>query len=223
MKLTTKILLIIIGVLILLIGYFSINMNHYKYESFRQSNNIKYYQNKYIEYTTRSGLNVLSTNSLFQSIKELKQSKDSLDSILISRIKELKIKDRKIQSLQHYIFETESELDGYFDDSLTYRMTDTIKIELDTLKVAYLTSEWVDNIVTYNPSKNTVNVKTVSRDELIIIGHVKRETINPRKKFFLLRWFQKKQNVFYFDVVNSNPNCKIKYSKIINTQKYDSK
>jgi len=223
MKLTTKILLIIIGVLILLIGYFSINMNHYKYESLRQSNNIKYYQNKYIEYISESGLNVLSTNSLFQSIRELKQSKDSLDLILISRVKELKIKDKRIQSLQHYIFETESELDGYFDDSLTYRTTDTIKIELDTLKVAYLTSEWVDNVITYNPSKNTVNVKTISRDELIIIGHVKRETINPRKKFFLLRWFQKKQNVFYFDVVNSNPNCKIKYSKIINTQKYDSK
>ena len=76
-----------------------------------------------------------------------------MDLILISRVKELKIKDSKIQSLQHYIFETESELDGYFDDSLTYRTTDTIKIELDTLKVAYLTSEWVDNVVTYNPSK----------------------------------------------------------------------
>lgn len=222
MKLTTKILLIIIGILVSSTMYFSINMNHYKYESLRQSNNIKYYQNKYIEYTTKSGLNVLSTNSLFQSIKELKQSKDSLDSILIARVRELKIKDSKIQSLQHYIYNTTTINSGSFSDTITYNLIDTLYLEKDTLKRACLTSLWVDNIVTYNPKTNKVDVETISRDELIIVGHIRRETIAPRKKFFLLRWFQKKQNIFYFDVVNSNPNCKIKYSKIINTQKYDA-
>lgn len=222
MKLITKILLIIIGVLILCVGYFSINMNHYKYESLRQSNNIRYYQNKYSEYITKSGLNALSTNSLFQSINELKQSKDSLDSILVCRTKELKIKDNKIQSLQHYIFSTTTTNSGVFLDTIINTIVDTLFFEKDTLKKAYLTSEWVDNIVTYNPKTNKIDIETISRDELIIVGHVKRETIAPRKKFFLLRWFQKKQNVFYFDVVNSNPNCKIKYSKIINTQKYDT-
>lgn len=222
MKLTTKILLIIIGLMILVIGYFAINMNHYKNESLRQSNNIKYYQSKYSEYTTKSGLNVYKINSLFQSMNELKQSKDSLDSVLISRVDELKIKERKIQSLQHYISNTVTTLSGWFSDTLIENRTDTVFVELDTLKTAYLTSDWVDNIVTYNPKTNKVDVETISRDELIIVGYTKRETVAPRKKFFLLRWFQKKQNIYYIEIVNSNPNCKIKYSKVINTQKYDS-
>jgi hypothetical protein len=222
MKLTTKILVGVIGLMILVIGYFSINMNRYKNESLRQSNNIKYYQSKYSEYVTKSGLNVYKTNSLFQSINELKESRDSLDSVLVSRIKELKIKESKIQSLQHYIYLTESTNSGYFSDTIFRKLTDTLIVELDTLKTAYLTSDWVDNIITYNPKTNKVDVKTISRDELIIVGYIKRETITPRKKFFLLRWFQKRQNIYYIEVVNSNPNCKIKYSKVINTQKYDS-
>jgi len=223
MKLTTKILLIAIGVLILLVGYFSINMNHYKNESLRQSNNTRYYQSKYIDYITKSGLNVHSVPELFMSIDELKNSNDSLDKVLLTKVSELKIKENKIQSLQHYISTTISTLTGWFEDTTYINTTDTVLFEKDTLKVANLTSKWVDNYVVYNPKKNEVSVKTTSRDELVIIAHVVRETVAPRKKFFLWRWFQKKQNIFYFDVVNSNPNCKIKYSKIINTQKYDSK
>ena len=223
MKLTTKIFLGVIGVMIMLIGYFSINMNHYKQEALRQTNNIKYYQNKYSERLLKSGLKVYTVNSLFESIDELKNSKDSLDSILLKRIDELKIKENKIQSLQHYIYFTSTINSGNFSDTIIIKTIDTLQIEKDTLKKAYLTSTWVDNVVVYNPRTNKVDVETISRDELIIVGYVKRETVAPRKKFFLLRWFQKKQNVFYFDVVNSNPNSTIKYSKIINTQKYDSK
>lgn len=41
-----------------------------------------------------------------------------------------------------------------------------------------------------------------------LVWHTKRETIEPPKSFFLLRWFQKKQNVTYVDIINENPFIK---------------
>jgi hypothetical protein len=39
------------------------------------------------------------------------------------------------------------------------------------------------------------------KSEKYIIVHSKKETIDPPKKFFLLRWFQKKHTILEVDVV----------------------
>ena len=47
------------------------------------------------------------------------------------------------------------------------------------------------------------NIKINNTRDVLI--NSKRETIDPPKKFFLLRWFQKKQEVILVNVKDSNP------------------
>jgi len=42
-------------------------------------------------------------------------------------------------------------------------------------------------------------------NEQFILTNGRKETINPRKSFFLWRWFQKRHWVIYTDIHNSNP------------------
>jgi len=46
-----------------------------------------------------------------------------------------------------------------------------------------------------------------------------RETINPPRKFFLWRWFQKKQDVISVEVISDNPIVKIKKQTFVKTIK----
>ena len=50
-----------------------------------------------------------------------------------------------------------------------------------------------------------VAVKPEFKSEKHIIVSTKKETVNPPKKFFLFRWFQKKMKVLHVDVVEKNP------------------
>jgi cell division protein FtsQ len=50
-----------------------------------------------------------------------------------------------------------------------------------------------------------VAVEPYFKSEKHIIVSSKKETVNPPKKFFLFRWFQKKQIVLHIDVIEKNP------------------
>jgi hypothetical protein len=50
-----------------------------------------------------------------------------------------------------------------------------------------------------------VAVKPYFKSEKHIIVSSKKETVNPPKKFFLFRWFQRKHYVLHIDVVEKNP------------------
>jgi hypothetical protein len=43
----------------------------------------------------------------------------------------------------------------------------------------------------------------------------RRETVNPPKKFFLLRWFQKRHTVLNVDVIEKNPYVEGQTSKYV--------
>ena len=53
---------------------------------------------------------------------------------------------------------------------------------------------------------NEICVESTAKSSKDVIVHASRETIKPPKKFFLLRWFQKKHTVIKVDVVESNPH-----------------
>ena len=48
-------------------------------------------------------------------------------------------------------------------------------------------------------------VKPEFKSEKHIVVSNKKETVNPPKKFFLLRWLQRKHLVLHIDVVEKNP------------------
>lgn len=130
------------------------------------------------------------------TVDQLKNYQDSIVRKLDETRNELKIKDKKIQSLQY----VESE----FTKTDTILMRDTIFKEpsfaLDTL----IGDSWY-NVQLGFKYPSTVAIKPYFRSEKHIIVSTQKETINPPKKFFLLRWFQKKHTVLKVDVIEKNP------------------
>lgn len=130
------------------------------------------------------------------TIDQLKYSNDSIVQKLDDVRKELKIKDSKLQSLQ-YVSSSFARID-------TIILKDTLfkdpQVEVDTL----VSDEWYSVRVGLKYPA-TVAVSPMFRSEKSIIVSTKKETVNPPKKFFLFRWFQKKQIVVNIDVVEKNP------------------
>ena len=52
---------------------------------------------------------------------------------------------------------------------------------------------------------NKVATKVSFNNEKMVFVSLKKETVNPPYKFFIARWFQKKQNVAIVDIYDSNP------------------
>lgn len=136
-------------------------------------------------------------NAAFQlTINQLKNYQDSIIRKLDDTRKELKIKDKNVQSL-HYITSTITKTD-------TILLKDTIFKEPSFKLDSIIGDQWyqVELGLEY-PSQ--IRIKPSFKSEKHIIVSKKRETVNPPKKFFLLRWFQKKHTVLKVDVVERNP------------------
>ena len=130
------------------------------------------------------------------TIDQLKNSNDSIFQKLNEARKDLKVKDSKLKSLQYvsssfYKVDTITVRDTIFKDS---------HVNIDTL----LSDEWYSVKVGLKyPS--TVTVEPSFKSIKYIVVSAKKETVNPPKRFFLFRWFQKKQIRLNVDVVEKNP------------------
>lgn len=131
------------------------------------------------------------------TIDQLKNSNDSIFKELNEARKELKVKDSKLKSLQ-YISSSFSKV-----DTITLKGDTIFKdshIDIDTL----LFDDWYSVKVGLKyPS--TVTVEPTFKSIKYIVVSAKKETVNPPKRFFLFRWFQKKQIRLNVDVVEKNP------------------
>lgn len=151
--------------------------------------NIKSYENMFSDSKDKS--------IAFQlTIAQLKHSNDSIFQELNDVRKELKIKDSKLKSLQY--------ISSNFVKSDTIILKDTIfkdqRIDIDTL----LSDEWYSVRVGLRYPSSVI-VTPRFRSEKNVIVSTKRETVNPPKRFFLFRWFQKKHTVLHVNVVEKNP------------------
>lgn len=131
------------------------------------------------------------------TIEQLKSSNDSIFKELDDTRKELKVKDSKLRNLQYV--------------GSDFSKVDTIRIPGDTLfKDANLSidtllaDEWY-SIKVGMEYPSTVVVQPKFKSEKHIVVSAKRETVNPPKRFFLLRWLQKHHWVVNVDVVEKNP------------------
>ena len=131
------------------------------------------------------------------TIDQLKNSNDSIFQELNEARKELKVKDSKLKSLQ-YVSSSFSKV-----DTITLKGDTVFKdpqLNIDTL----LSDKWYSVKVGLKyPSTVTIEPKFLSIKYIVVSA--KKETVNPPKRFFLFRWFQKKQVRVNVDVVEKNP------------------
>lgn len=139
-----------------------------------------------------------SKNRAFKlTIDQLKNSNDSIFQELNEARKELKVKDSKLKSLQ-YVSSSFSKV-----DTISLKGDTIFKnshVNIDTL----LSDKWYSVRVGLKyPSTVSIEPKFLSIKYIVVSA--KKETVNPPKRFFLFRWFQKKQIRLNVDVVEKNP------------------
>lgn len=135
-------------------------------------------------------------NRVFKlTVEQLGYFNDSILLKMKSALKELKIKEKEVQQLQ-YQNKVLSKIDTIF-------VRDTIfpkDFHLDTI----VGDKWVSTSLELSyPGEIVINPK-VELESFCFIRS-KRETINPPKKFFLFRWFQKKQTINTVTIKENNP------------------
>ena len=139
-------------------------------------------------------------NRVFKfTVEQLNYYNDSILQKMNDVRKELKIKDNNLKQMQ-YLLSVSTKKD-------TVLFTDTIfkdkGLALDTI----IGDKWY-NIRLGLKYPNLIYTKPTFTSEKYIIVNKKKETINPPKKFFLFRWFQKKHWVMEVHIKEKNPYIK---------------
>jgi len=192
-------LIILIVVLLAIIGgmWKQVKYSNNKWE--RAEANVKAY----------SALNAQADEkniALQLTVEQLGYFKDSVLQELDKTRRQLKIKNKNLKAIQ--------SVSSVFTKTDTVTLRDTIFKE-PTLSVdTVMGDKWYNvNIGLKYPS--TITVKPYFKSEKHIIISAKRETVNPPKKFFLFRWFQKKMTVIHVDVVEKNPYVDAESSRYV--------
>lgn len=194
-----KYIIILILILVGAVAYLSYQNKQLttKYET--SIENIKAYN------AQLSGLK--DNNRVFKlTIDQLNYSNDSIINRMKEVQKELGIKDKRLQQLQYDL--------SHAQRTDTIIVSDTIfkspEFKLDTI----VGDKWFKtNLHLEFPS--TIALKPEIELERYTFINGKRETVNPPKKFFLFRWFQKKHTVVEVNVREMNPYVKNKTQRFI--------
>lgn len=195
-------------VLVLLIGFIGtiIWLSNSRDRAIRQRNlaitNLKAYE---LRLSNRANEN----RELKLTIDQLNYSQDSIIQRLMETKQELRIKNRDLRRLEY--------VSSSFERIDTIYTTDTLFVQdmrLDTV----VGDQWVcAHVILSYP--NEISVKSTARSEKHVIVHSVREAVNPPKKFFLCRWFQKKHTVTKVEVIEKNPYIKSTENVFISTTK----
>ena len=140
------------------------------------------------------------------TIEQLNYFNDSIIKKMKVVQKELGIKDKRLQQLQYEA--------SHAQRADTIILKDTLfrdpQLKLDTI----VGDKWFrTNLHLEFPS--TIALKPEIELERYTFISGKRETVNPPKKFFLFRWFQKKHTVVEVNVREMNPYVKNKTQRFI--------
>lgn len=146
-------------------------------------------------------------NRAFQfTVEQLEYFNDSLITKMNEVRKELKIKDDNLKQMQYLLSEAQKKDTVVFRDTLFREPT----LKIDTL----LGDRWYQmKLGLRYPSTIITEPKFIS--EKYIIVDYRKETIDPPKKCFIARWFQKKHKVVEVNVVEKNPYIENKQQRFI--------
>lgn len=146
-------------------------------------------------------------NRAFQfTVEQLEYFNDSLITKMNEVRKELRIKDKDLKQMQYLLSEAQKK------DTIVLR--DTIfrdpLVRVDTL----LGDKWYQlKLGLRYPSTIITEPKFIS--EKYVIVDYRKETIDPPKKCFIARWFQKKHKVVEVEVVEKNPYIQNKQQRFV--------
>ncbi len=156
------------------------------------NNNIKSLQNNKIE--------------LLQTVSQLKADTTKIGKEFNRILDSLDIKPKKVVEYK-YLKSKSNKVD-------TIRLVDTIFVEDFCLDTLISKDDWYSLRINMSyPSNVIINPSFTS--EKYIISHKKRETVNPPRKFFLFRWFQKKHTIIEIDIIEKNPYIKTEDYKYV--------
>lgn len=142
------------------------------------------------------------------TVEQLNHSNDSLLNRLNEVRKQLKIKDKEINELQYF-----ASLSQKSDSIFVHDTIFQSGVVLDTL----IGDDW-SSLAIHAEYPSILNVDYSFKNSTVVLMHNSRVTVDPPKKCWLLRLFQKKQTIVEIDVVQENPYCinqEQKFLKII--------
>ena len=139
-------------------------------------------------------------NRVFKfTVEQLNYYNDSILQKMNDVRKELSIKDKNLKQMQYLLSEATKKDTIVFRDTLFREPS----LNIDTL----IGDKWYNiRLGLKYPNLITTNPTFIS--EKYIIVNKKKETINPPKKFFLFRWFQRKHWVMEVHIKEKNPYIK---------------
>ena len=134
-------------------------------------------------------------------ISDLEVTGDSLICVLDSMRRQIGIRDKRLREMHHRV--------TYVDRTDTIYLSDSILISgLDTT----IADGWVSTHLKIDvPNKITHSVSVRNQTDLFVT--TKRETVNPPRKFFLFRLFQRKHLVVTVVAKEGNPWCQTAESR----------
>ena len=146
-------------------------------------------------------------NRVFKfTVEQLNYYNDSILQKMNEVRKELNIKDDNLKQMQYLLSEATKKDTIVFRDTLFREPS----LNIDTL----IGDKWYNiRLGLKYPNLITTNPTFIS--EKYIIVNKKKETINPPKKFFLFRWFQRKHWVMEVHIKEKNPYIKETNNKFV--------
>lgn len=192
MKLSWKFVIASIIIIIGLIGYSVIQ--HESINRLKTELNITYANNK--AYENENAI-LKSSNREFQlTVDQLNYSTDSLVLELNKLRKQLNIKDKNIKELE-YIASTTKKVD-------TIAFRDTLFLKPD-LQLDTTVSDLWSTLKLHLEYPNLVMADYSFKNETIVISSSKKEYVNPPKKYWICRLFQRKHIITEVEVIQNNP------------------
>lgn len=146
-------------------------------------------------------------NRVFKfTVEQLNYYNDSILEKMNEVRKELGIKGKDLKQMQYLLSEATKKDTIVFRDTLFREPS----LSIDTL----IGDKWCSiRLGLKYPNLITTNPTFIS--EKYIIVNKKKETINPPKKFFLFRWFQRKHWVMEVNIKEKNPYIKEVNNKFV--------
>ena len=187
---------LILGAIIIVLGivawfmYSRYNTLYTKYDNSVQNNKA---------YIAQLDKEKSQSNMFKVTIDQLEYYNDSITQKLIDTKNKLGIKDKEIKQLQY--------LATTFKRTDTIYLSDTIFKEPDFSLDTVVGDEWVSTRILLE-YPNLIGVEPEVKSEKVVAISTKRETVDPPKKFFLCRWFQKKHTVIKVVVDEKNQHIK---------------
>ena len=203
--LKTKIIIVLAVIIVILAGSVTILIQQViraKDIAKRHEFNYNIAINELQSYKTKSGNLAISLQETQLTLKEVKNTSDSVIKSLYDHARDLGNRNRELMQLIN--LKTETQVDSVFIpilDTVIIRPQDTIT------RMANYNSKWLD--VSLSVKRDNIEVLNyISRDEIIITLAWFKQS-----KFFIKRWFEKKK--YRATIKSLNPNSKITQAKNI--------